>query len=218
VARLSTKQDKLAMMEAHVNAFDFFGATPQVMVYDNMRTTVRVQVESRKAGHGGDARYATFLGNVVSLAFIFETGDDLVSLLFQHEHRLAVSLAEINFLRHAIRHDLDIGLHEVVDGRIRCEDVIRVLDHLRFSQSRGYGAGLRGCGSGKRLRCGILLYMATGSGQKKRCRHCGRGRVPRSFLEPDVIGKKKCSDFGTMKCSKIGNNAAVRAKVVFLLQ
>lgn len=39
-ARLSTKQDKLAMMEAHVNGFDFFGATPQVMVYDNMRTAV----------------------------------------------------------------------------------------------------------------------------------------------------------------------------------
>ena len=39
-ARLSTKQDKLAMMEAHVNGFEFFGATPQVMVYDNMRTAV----------------------------------------------------------------------------------------------------------------------------------------------------------------------------------
>jgi len=39
-ARLSTKQDKLAMMEAHVKGFDFFGATPQVMVYDNMRTAV----------------------------------------------------------------------------------------------------------------------------------------------------------------------------------
>ena len=39
--KLFTRQDKQAMMEAHVNAFAFWGHIPQVMVYDNMRTAVR---------------------------------------------------------------------------------------------------------------------------------------------------------------------------------
>ncbi len=39
--RLFTRQDKQAMMEAHVRAFSFWGHVPQVMVYDNMRTAVR---------------------------------------------------------------------------------------------------------------------------------------------------------------------------------
>lgn len=39
-ARLSTRQDKLALMEAHIEAFKFFGAVPQIMVYDNMKTAV----------------------------------------------------------------------------------------------------------------------------------------------------------------------------------
>lgn len=39
--RLFSHQDKQAMMEAHVNAFSFWGHVPKFMVYDNMRTAVR---------------------------------------------------------------------------------------------------------------------------------------------------------------------------------
>lgn len=39
--KLFTKQDKQAMMEAHVNCFAFWGHVPQVMVYDNMRVAVK---------------------------------------------------------------------------------------------------------------------------------------------------------------------------------
>ncbi len=39
--RLFTRQDKQAMMEAHVEAFSFWGHVPQFMVYDNMRTAVK---------------------------------------------------------------------------------------------------------------------------------------------------------------------------------
>lgn len=39
--KLFSHQDKQAMMEAHVNAFSFWGHVPQIMVYDNMRTAVR---------------------------------------------------------------------------------------------------------------------------------------------------------------------------------
>ena len=39
--KLFSHQDKQAMMEAHVNAFSFWGHVPQFMVYDNMRTAVK---------------------------------------------------------------------------------------------------------------------------------------------------------------------------------
>lgn len=39
-ARLFTRQDKPAMLEAHVRSFAFWGHSPQYMVYDNMRTAV----------------------------------------------------------------------------------------------------------------------------------------------------------------------------------
>lgn len=38
---LYPRQDKQAMMEAHVDCFDYWGHVPQNMVYDNMRTAVK---------------------------------------------------------------------------------------------------------------------------------------------------------------------------------
>lgn len=40
-AKLFTKQDKQAMMEAHVNCFAFWKHVPRIMVYDNMRVAVK---------------------------------------------------------------------------------------------------------------------------------------------------------------------------------
>ena len=47
-ARLFTRQDKQAMMEAHVECFHYFGRVPEEMVYDNMRTAVKSFVGEKK--------------------------------------------------------------------------------------------------------------------------------------------------------------------------
>lgn len=39
--QLFTRQDKQAMMEAHVESFKFWGHIPRIIVYDNMRTAVK---------------------------------------------------------------------------------------------------------------------------------------------------------------------------------
>lgn len=45
---LFKRQDKQALLEAHVNCFDFWGHVPSLMVYDNMRTAVKSFVGEKK--------------------------------------------------------------------------------------------------------------------------------------------------------------------------
>lgn len=47
-AKLFKRQDKQALLEAHVNCFDFWGHVPSLMVYDNMRTAVKSFVGEKK--------------------------------------------------------------------------------------------------------------------------------------------------------------------------
>lgn len=46
--QLFHRQDKLALMEAHVQAFRFYGGIPGCMIYDNMRTAVKSFLGNKK--------------------------------------------------------------------------------------------------------------------------------------------------------------------------
>ena len=128
--KLFTRQDKQAMMEAHVNAFAFWGHVPQIMVYDNMRTAVRsftggekkATIElSQLEGYYGfkhlfcNVRSGNEKGHVERTVEIlrrkaFSSRDHFDSLDEANEHLLNTCLENNELIREQIQEELAVML------------------------------------------------------------------------------------------------------------